>query len=110
MAARRDIQIYQGDTFIHRLEIVDGNMTPVNVTGSTFASQIRKRASYTNVEATFAVDMTNAATGVVVLTLSPAATNGLLAGRYHYDVHQVTGGNVLTLVYGRVDVTGEVTR
>ena len=110
MAARRDTKIYQGDTFTHRLEIVDANENPVNVSGSTFASQIRRRASYTTVEATFAVDMTNAATGVVVLTLLPSQTDDLLAGRYHYDVHQITGGNVLTLVYGNVDVIGEVTR
>lgn len=110
MAARRDLEAYQGDTFTHEIRMQDSNGNPLNVAGSTFASQVRRRADYTTVEAVFSVDMTNAATGVVVFTLSSVQTAGLLAGRYRYDVHQTTGSTVLTLTYGNFEVRGEVTR
>jgi hypothetical protein len=110
MAARRDIRIYQGDTFVHRLEIVDANENPVDVSGSTFECQIRKRASYQTVEATFAVDYSDANIGRILLSLTPPETESLLAGKYKYDIHQVTGTNILTLLYGDAEVVGEVTR
>ena len=109
MAARRDLEAYQGDTFTHEIRMQNSG-NPINVSGSTFASQVRKRANYSTIEATFSVDMTNAATGIVVFTLSASQTAGLLAGRYRYDVHQITGSTVLTLTYGNFELRGEVTR
>ena len=110
MAARRDLEIYQGDTFTHEIRIVDADGDPINVSGKTFESQIRRRSSYDTIEATFSVDMTNAATGVVVFTIDAATCADLETGVHRYDVHQIVGGVVLTLVFGRVDVRGEVTR
>ncbi len=110
MAARRDLEIYQGDTFTHEIRIVDADGDPIDVSGKTFESQIRRRSSYDTIEATFSVDMTNAATGVVVFTIDAATCADLETGVHRYDVHQIVGGVVLTLVFGRVDVRGEVTR
>jgi hypothetical protein len=62
------------------------------------------------VAATFAVDMTNAATGVVELSLTATETAALAAGPYAFDVHMITGSSVLTLFAGEAVVTAEVTR
>jgi hypothetical protein len=110
VAARRDLEIYQGDTFTHEIRIVDADGDPINVSGKTFESQVRRRSSYDTIEATFSVDMTNAATGVVVFTIDAATCADLETGVHRYDVQQIVGGVVLTLVFGRVDVRGEVTR
>lgn len=110
MAARRDLEVYQGDTFTHEIRIVDANGDPINVTGRTFESQVRRRTSYDTIEATFSVDTSQAATGVVVFTIDAATCADLETGVHRYDVHQIVGGVVLTLVYGRVNIRGEVTR
>ena len=110
MAARRDLEVYQGDTFTHEIRIVDASGDPINVAGRTFESQVRRRSSYDTIEATFAVDMSQAATGVVVFTIDAATCADLETGVHRYDVHQIVSGVFLTLVYGRVNIRGEVTR
>ena len=113
MAARRDIAIYQGDTYGHVLTVTNDATPPVatNVTGRTFAAQLRRRPQDSTVAAQFAVDMTNAATGVVQLSLTAVQTAALVGGGvYSWDVHMITGSSVLTLFAGEAVVTAEVTR
>jgi hypothetical protein len=112
MAARRDIAIYQGDTYGHVLTVTNDATPPVatNVTGRTFAAQLRRRPQDSTVAAQFAVDMSNAGTGVVQLSLTAVQTGALAGGVYSWDVHMVTGSSVLTLVAGDCVVTAEVTR
>lgn len=112
MAATRDITIYQGDTYGHVISITDDATPPVatDVTGRTFEAQIRRYPGSDTIAATFAVDMTQAATGVVQLALTATQTAGLDAGPYSFDVHMITGSTVLTLFAGECLVTAEVTR
>ena len=111
MAATRDITIYQGDTYGHVITITDDATPPVatDVTGRTFAAQLRRYADSTTIAATFAVDMTDAATGIVQLSLTATQT-AALTGPYAFDVHMITGSSVLTLFAGECLVTAEVTR
>ena len=112
MAAQRDIEIYQGDTYGHVITVTDDAVPPVatDVTGRTFAAQLKRYPGSDTVAATFAVDMTDAATGVVELSLTATQTAALAAGPYAWDVHMVTGSSVLTLFAGEAVVTAEVTR
>jgi hypothetical protein len=112
MAATRDITIYQGDTYGHTISITNDATPPVatNVTGRTFAAQLRRYPGSDTPAATFAVDMTDAATGVVQLSLTATQTAALTAGPYAWDVHMITGSSVLTLFAGEAVVTAEVTR
>ena len=112
MAATRDITIYQGDTYGHTITITNDATPPAatNVTGRTFAAQLRRYPGSDTVAATFAVDMTDAATGVVQLSLTATQTAALAAGPYAFDVHMITGSSVLTLFAGEAVVTAEVTR
>jgi hypothetical protein len=111
MPARRDLLTpYQGDQFSHEVRFKDSNGGPVNVTGRTFASQVRRRWSDTTIDATFSVDTSNAATGVVVFTLSANVMTGLEPGEYRYDLQQTVAGVPLTLLAGKFRVTGEITR
>jgi hypothetical protein len=111
MPARRDLlSPYQGDDFTHEVRFVDGTGAPENVTGRTFASQVRRRWSDTTIDATFTVDTSNAATGVVVFTLSAAVMTAFEPGEYRYDLQQTVAGRRLTLLRGIFKVTGEITR
>ncbi len=110
MPARRDLNAYQGDDFVHEVRFVDSDGDPVSAVGRTFASQVRRRWSDTTVEASFSVDTSNAANGVVVFTLSAATTTGLEPGEYRYDLQQTEAGRRLTLLRGKFVVPGEITR
>jgi hypothetical protein len=108
--APRDLNAYQGDDFTHEVRFVNSSGSPVNVTGRTFGSQVRRRWSDTTIDATFAVDTSNAATGVVVFTLSASVMTAFEPGTYRYDLQQVAGGRRLTLLKGKFVVDGEITR
>ena len=108
--APRDLNAYQGDDFTHEVKFVDSAGAPVSVVGRTFASQVRRRWSDTTIDATFTVDASNAATGVVVFTLSSATMTAFEPGTYRYDLQQVSGGRKLTLLKGKFVVDGEITR
>jgi hypothetical protein len=112
MAAKRDIEIYQGDSYTHILTVTDDATPPVatDVSGRTFAAQLRRYPGSDTVAAQFAVDMTQASSGVVQLSLTATQTAGLAPGPFAFDVHMVTGSSVLTLFAGECVVTAEVTR
>ena len=89
---------------------MDSNGVPVSVVGRTFSSQVRRRWSDTTVDATFSVNTANAATGIVTFTLAAGTVAALEPGEYRYDIQQVTGGVVFTVLRGKFVVTGEITR
>ena len=108
--ALRDVDAYQGDTFVHELRFVDSNDQPISVVGRTFMSQVRRRWSDDTVDASFTVDTSLAANGIVRFTLPAATVAGLDPCEYRYDIQQNVGGVILTLLRGKFTVTGEITR
>jgi hypothetical protein len=110
MPATRDIDIYRGDNFMHTVTIQDDQGAPVNVSGRTFTSQLRRYPDSSTVAATFTVSMTSAATGVVVFQLSDTTTASLDPGPYRYDIQQNNGGTITTLLSGEAIVAADVTR
>jgi hypothetical protein len=110
MAATRDITIYQGDTYAHELRIKNSANAVINITSRTYTGQIRKKRNSDVIAATFTSSITDAANGVVVLSLLPAATANVTAGTYVYDFQETNGSTVTTLITGTVTVIGEVSR
>ncbi len=110
MAATRDISVYQGDTYAHELRIKDSANANVNITSRTYIGQIRKRRSSEIIVATFSSTLTNAANGVVVMSLDASNTANISAGSYVYDFQETNGATVTTLITGVCTVTGDVTR
>ncbi len=111
MPARRDlITPYQGDDFTHVVRLLDADGLPINVSGDTFASQVRRRWSDPTVDAQFQVDTSQAAVGQVTFTIPSAVLTDFVPGKYRYDVEWRRGGRVLTVVAGEFVVTGEITR
>lgn len=110
MPATRNIEIYQGDNYTHQLSLKSNANAAINITSRTYSGQIRKRRSSDTISATFSTEITDAANGIVVFTLLPAATANLKPGMYVYDFQEVNGPVVTTILTGNAVVTGEVTR
>ncbi len=109
---RDPIEIYMGDTYPHRLAFVDDEEAAVDVSASTFAAQIRLFGpSLGDPALTFTVDASDAADGIVMLTLSAAQTAQLTPGTtYSMDVQRTTAGVVQTVFTANVTATRDATR
>lgn len=110
MAATRNITIYQGDTYAHELRIKNSSNANVNITSRTYTGQVRKKRNSDTAAATFTSEITNAANGIVILSLTSAQTANIAAGTYVYDFQETNGAIITTLITGTVTVTGEVSR
>lgn len=103
--------IYQSRPYTIGLQLSD-ETGPIDVSTSTFRSQLRRYPSSSTVAAEFAVDMTDAATGLVVLTLTSGQTAAdvLASGPYRWDVDKIDGGVPVALAKAEMIVEAEVTR
>lgn len=101
----------QGDDVAETFTFKDDDGAAINLTGYTFAAQMRRTPSDTAVLATFSFTITSAAGGTVDMTLSKTVTAGLQPGVYPYDVQWTdAAGKVRTVLAGKVTVLAEVTR
>lgn len=109
MPATRDLTMYQGDTYEHELTVTDDADPPValDLSTGTWRAQVRKHAQATSVLASFAVDDTDAANGVLFLTLTPEQT-AALPSNCTWDLEDTVAG--VTYLRGAVTVEREVTR
>jgi hypothetical protein len=109
MATKANIIIDQGTTFSTDIYLTDDNGDPIDLTGYTGASKIRKHYTSSNSQS-FSVSL-NTTYGYVTLSLSASNTSNLTAGRYLYDVEVTSSSNVVSrIVEGIVTVTPQVTR
>lgn len=108
MAAKVNIVIDQGTTFNTTYTIHNNVDEPIDFTGYTANSQIRKSYSSSNA-ITFAVTLNTV--GEVLLSMNAATSGTITAGRYVYDVEvQDNTGVRSRIVEGIVTVTPQVTK
>ncbi len=110
MAIVSNLTIDQGSTFSASIDVTDVEDNVLVLTGYTVAAQIRK-----TYDSTTAVDFTgsvsNATQGEITISLTPAQTNALVAGRYVYDAEITSsGGTVTRVLEGQIEVTPGVTQ
>lgn len=109
MSTKANLVIDQGTTFSTDLSLKDDNGDPLNLSGYTSNSQIRKWYTSKNAAATFSTSI-NVDSGSITLALNANQTGNLVAGRYVYDV-EITDGTIISrIVEGIVTVTPQVTR
>lgn len=105
MAVKANITIDQGSTFSTQITLTDANNNPLNLTGYTSESQMRKWYT-SNTAINFNVALAN---GVITLSMDANTTASITDGRYVYDVKLTDlSGNVTRIVEGQVTVTPEV--
>ncbi len=104
-----NIVIDIGSDFNQTFYLETTSNTPLNLTGYTATSKMKKHPSSSSTAATFIVSFTNPTNGSLVLSLGSSITSGLRPGRYCYDV-LVNDGFVKTrVVEGSALVTAGIT-
>jgi len=89
MALVQALYIDQGADFTTGITLYsDNGITPLNLTGFTFSSQMRKSYA-SSTSTTFTITAPQPTTGQVILSLTAVQTAALKAGRYLYDIEMV---------------------
>lgn len=120
-AGKYNTTMEQGATFKRTFEVNDANGDPIDLTGYTFAGQMRKLPKDTGTPiATFTavlgasvnkinVSLTNTQTSAVPVVAD--AKDPVKATRYYYDIEMTAPDTTVTrLVEGYIDVSPEVTK
>lgn len=110
MAIISNITVDQGTTFSADIDVTDSEGNILDLEGYSAAAQMRRTYSSTSYTQ-FTAAVTSTSEGTVTISLTPAQTNALKAGRYVYDVEITDAGGIVTrVVEGQVEVTPGVTR
>ena len=105
-----NIVIDVGADFNQTFNLEGTNNAPLDLTGYTGVSRMKKHHSSINTTATFTVSFPNRAAGQVKLSLGYATTKALKPGRYGYDLLLKDASNMITRgVEGSALVTAGIT-
>jgi hypothetical protein len=109
MATKANLVIDQGTTFSTDLNLTDDNGDPLNLSGFTANSVIKKW--YTSQTYVPFNTYINTSSGTITLELDANTSANLYSGRYVYDVNitEVASGSVSRVIEGIITVTPSVT-
>jgi len=110
MAGTRDIVLYAGDTYVHELRLRNSSNTVINISTHTYSGQVKLGRTASENIAVFTAQITDGANGVVQFSLAANTTAAITPGTYYYDIQQINGTIVTTLLAGKAIVQGDVTR
>jgi len=109
MALYEDIEIEQGATFRYLVDLTSNDGSTYDLSGHTFAAQVKKNYASSSVSATFTAETTTNA-GQIRLSLTDEQTALIKAGRYVFDVLiQNDAGEKYRVIEGIVTVSPAVT-
>jgi hypothetical protein len=110
MATISNLFVDAGSDYSNIITVSSTNGQPLNLSGYTVASQMRKSYSSSTVYA-FTASVYDAANGKVRLQLSAANSSVIPAGRWLYDVEITSGaGSKTRVVEGIVTITPQITQ
>jgi len=109
-AANLPLEIRIGDTETVSVTILDENEQPVNITGRSYAAQIRTTTDASTALATFTCAIVSGPAGTLTATLSATTTAALTPGLAVWDLQETSGTTVTTLLAGPVTIVQDVTR
>jgi hypothetical protein len=110
LAAFTEITIEQGATFSTTVNVEDAYYNPVNLTGYSASSQMRK-SYYSSSATNITASVTGTSNGEITLSMTAANTASLTPGRYLYDLIINDGANNVTrVVEGIATVLPSITR
>jgi hypothetical protein len=110
MATISNLYIDAGSTYSNIITVTSSNGQPLDLTGYSVASQLRK--SYQSSQAfTFTSSIFNAAQGKIRLQLSDLQSEAIPAGRWLYDVEITSASGAKTrVVEGIATVNPQITQ
>jgi hypothetical protein len=92
------------------LTMQDANGSPINITGRTYAAQVRATIDSSTVLASFSCSIANASAGQVNATLSATTTAALVPGDAIWSLRETSGSTVTTILEGPVQIVQSPTR
>jgi len=112
MAAFVELYIDQGTTFNNVINITDDvTNAAINIYGYTATSQLRRSYYSANISANITCTITNASNGELTMSMTPANTANIKAGRYVFDLKVTdTANTVSRILEGIITVTPSCTR
>lgn len=112
MSAYVELYLDQGTDFNNIINLTDDiTNAPINVSGYTVTSQMKRSYYSANVTANIICSITDAANGEVTLSMSASNTANIKAGRYVFDVKTKDSANtILRVLEGIITVTPQVTK
>lgn len=112
MAAYVELFMDQGATFNNIINLTDDTSnTPINVSGYSVTSQMRRSYYSANASANITCAITDPANGGIVLSMSPANTANMKPGRYLFDVKLIDTESIVSRVLeGIITVTPQITK
>jgi hypothetical protein len=88
----------------------EGIMVPIDLTGTTGAGEMRTgKADTAPLVATFTLDSTDFASGLVAFRLTDTDTASIVPGKYYYDLQLIINSKKRTWVSGTLTVIPRVT-
>ena len=103
------VSAYRGDDINLDVALFGADEQPLDITGWTWAAQLRDSAG--GLVADWTVLVTDAAAGELSLTLASATTTGLALADYDWDLQATDAvGGVKTLIVGRLRIKEDQTR
>jgi hypothetical protein len=112
MSAYVELFLDQGTTFNNIINLTDDiTNTPINISGYTAISQLRRSYYSANVSANITCTITDAANGELTLSMTAANTATLKPGRYVFDVKTIDELNTTSrILEGTITVTPQVSK
>lgn len=116
-AATLDLTIERNTDFSQSLILQDSEGSPLNLTGYTFTSMIKRAATDTNALISFTCTVPTPANGTIILSLTNAQTSALVTTGVDYtaptnlvyDVVQNVSGVKTRIVQGSISLIPAVT-
>lgn len=105
-----DLEIYRGDTGRFRITVANEDLSPVDLTGAVWDADIRTAANATTKVTSFVIVPVSGDTSSVDVVLDTTNADFLVSGNLVYDVQMTLGGEIITLVAGKITVTQDVSR
>lgn len=106
-------QVYtRGDTWDFQVVITsdEAGLIPVDITGYTYASQLRATPNVAAITIAATCTVTNGPAGEMLVSFAATATADVDEGKYYYDLQQTAGSSVTTIMAGEIEVLADVTR
>ena len=108
--ANYPLLIVMGDTKTVSLTMQDSSGSPINITGRTYAAQVRATIDSSTVLASFSCSVTNGSAGQMSASLSASTTASLSAGDAIWSLRETSGSTVTTILEGPVQIVQSPTR
>lgn len=109
---QHDIKLHQGATYSRLFTIYSdaAQTTPLDMTGYTFAAQVRSKSGDDTLIATLTITDTDLPNGEITIGLAKTATAALTAFKAKWDLIATdSGGTATKFIEGYVELEGSIT-